>query len=677
MLVLGLSGSLCRIHEYRKELKEGNFHDAAAALIHNGRVVAAFEEERLNRIKHTNKLPVMAVKACLESCGYSFEQIDFFSFSESTESMRVMLKELGADLGNNTPQQFLHALFENEFQVRVDPHRFEFVDHHHAHAVTAFYPSSFEKSLVLTIDGLGGSYTGAVYEGNNNQLSLLHTFSFEQSLGLFYSNVTFMLGLGYFDEYKVMGLAPYGNPDTYRKLFEKFYTLLPGGNYILHTHEFAKVQSLCPPANKQSGFTQVHMDIAAALQETLEKIVFHIVKHFLQVTGHSNLCLAGGVALNCTMNGKLASSGLVKDIFVYPAANDSGLPVGSALATYFKHRPNAARRPLEHLYLGSDIGNNDFIAEALGDWKNLLEYEKVQDPSLKAAELLADGNVIGWVQGRSEFAPRALGNRSILADARPSGNKDRINLIVKKREGYRPFAPSVLEEEAAEYFDLPPNCRSLPYMMFVISVREKYRSLLGAVTHVDGTARVQTVSKEDNLKYWQLIRFFKEKTGTPVVLNTSFNNNVEPIVDSVDDAVVCFLTTELNYLMIGDYLITKKEDLLKGMEGLYLSLPPYVRLERSECRIWLNEWKVKEIFEAKTTFNEKKIDLSRALFDLLSMSNGRKTIRALMQECTTGNNVVNKGKLIGELADLWNRRMIRLTPAVKLSENVPLLQNKI
>lgn len=661
MLVLGLSGSLARIHERHSELRESNFHDAAAALVHNGRLIAAFEEERLNRIKHTNKLPLMAAKACLDICGCSIDQVDYFTFSESEESMNAMLDGFTGRPSGKDARFFLSDLLQQEFNHKIYPQQIELMEHHYAHAVTAFYPSPFEESLVLTIDGAGGSYTGSVYKGSKNNLSLLHAFNLEQSLGHFYSDVTFMLGFGNFDEYKVMGLAPYGNPATYRKLFDQCYTLLPEGNYLLHHHELAKLRAICPPRDKNSGFTNIHQDIAAALQEMLEKIVFHIVKHFINITGHTNLCMAGGVALNCTLNGKLVNSGMVNNMFVYPAASDSGLPIGTALAAYFKHEANAVRMPLENLYLGSKTGTVTSVETSLKRWKNLVGFTKTDDPSATAAGLLADGHVIGWVQGRAEFAPRALGNRSILADPRPAENKERINLIVKMREGYRPFAPSVMEEDADEYFELPRNNKQLPYMIFVINVREKYRKLLGAVTHIDGSARVQTVSKKHNRKYWEVIRHFKEKTGISVVLNTSFNNNAEPIVDSADDAVVTYLTTELDYLVIGDYLVSKKGNTNDLLEQLYLSLPHYMRLLKAETRSWSGEWKTQPVFSMENSFNDKKLPLSAALYRLLCTADGSATVKELI--AAAGADQQQAAIMKKEIRELWNKRMIVLSPA--------------
>jgi carbamoyltransferase len=392
------------------------------------------------------------------------------------------------------------------------------------------------------------------------------------------------------------------------------------------------------------------MDIAASLQETLETIVFHIVTHFRDISGCSNLCLAGGVALNCTMNGKLINSGLFKDVFVYPAANDSGLPVGSALAAYFEYSKQAERKPLHTLYLGSRPGLKDSIQTEIDGWKGFIKYERVADFPRKAAEVLADDKVIGWVNGCSEFAPRALGNRSILADSRPERNKERINSIVKKREGFRPFAPSVQEEYAAEYFELPAGREEFSHMTFVLKVQEKYRRHLGAVTHVDGTARIHTVSKNENPAYWELIDSFRQITGTPVVLNTSFNNDVESIVDTVNNAIVCFLTTQLDYLFVEDFVISKVDFSIDCLETLRPSVPSYLLLRNP----------APEKFEIANTFNKKTKGISPGLFHLLHKSNSSSTLGDILdnQQIT----VDERKNMLNEVFRLWESRLIILTP---------------
>lgn len=653
MYILGINGSANPVHENRYDVGEGNNHDSSAALLHNGEVLAIYEEERLNRIKHTNKWPCLAINACLDVAGITYDQVDYFTFNLTEKTLEKILWNYFSQLGMNPPSAhtFLQQLLQDQFQADISTDKVLLYNHHFAHAVTAFYPSQFEKALVVTIDGSGGEYSGTVYDGSGNDLKLLRTFSEEQSLGHFYNLVTNILGFSKnFDEYKVMGLAPYGSPGTYKELFSQMYRLLPEGNYELHKDFMVELMEICALGNSNKVFGQTYKDIAASLQEALETIVFHILKHYVQATGHKKLCLAGGVALNCTMNGKLLSSGLFEDIFVYPGANDSGLAVGSALAAYYEYERGAKRKTLHNMYVGSALENSDGIRQELDQWKQLVTYEELVDAPMKAAELLAQDKVIGWVQGNSEFAPRALGNRSILADPRPAKNKERINSMVKKREGFRPFAPSVMEEYVADFFELPTKRTEFSHMTFIFKVQQKYRELLGAITHVDGTARVQTVSKELNKKYWELIDHFRELTEVPIVLNTSFNNNAEPIVDSVRDALVSFLTTRLDFLIVGDFLVSRKEFFIGQTEVLYPALPDHI--------FWKNSDNTTP--SLLTSFNEKVFTVTENLYAALKEADGKKNMRELLENVPVDEK--GKERLLEELLQLWDKRVVILSP---------------
>lgn len=660
MIILGINGSTNLVDENYLGIGEGVYHDSGAAIVKDGILVAAFEEERLNRIKHTNKMPLLAIDACLQSCGVTVDEVDIFAFGLSEKNLTQLLAD-DARLDIQTPaaaRSYILELLEGRLKTRIAPEKLRLYEHHYAHAVTAYYPSPFESALVLTIDGAGGEFSGTVYSGSDGQLTLLRTFSLAQSLGHFYTAVTRLLGFSLFDEYKVMGLAPYGDAKTYQEFFKSFYTLLPEGNYTLYLDRLNWLGQICPKRSSHDPVTQQHKDVAAALQQMLEKIVFHIVTHFRKASGHAHLCLSGGVALNCTLNGKLVQSGLFDDVFVYPAASDCGLPAGSALAAWHEHDRNAVRSPLVSLFLGSGIGEENEISKKLELWRDVISVEKIDHPALRAAELLADNKVIGWVQGQSEFAPRALGHRSILADARPAENKERINAIVKKREGFRPFAPSVPEEYADEYFDLPANRKQFPYMMFVLPVREQYRAHLGAVTHIDGTARVQTVSRDQNPLYWQLITHFGRLTGTPVILNTSFNNNAEPIVDSVDDAIVSFLTTNLDFLVAGNYLVSKTGFSTAAIANFYFHLPAYMVVQDT-------------IFQLANTYNEKVTSISAAVNTLLQKANGRITIAEAMRL----ENITEPG-VLNEMMQLWEKRLIVIHPAPANITHAPGGENR-
>jgi carbamoyltransferase len=651
MKVLGITGSLNLPHEN----SSGDMHDGAAALVIGGEVVTAIEEERINRIKHTDKFPINAIKFILRQQDIKLEDLDqicYYSiqnyYFQGEESIPLAEK--------------IQEILFDEFGVHIGRKKLYFVHHHLAHAVSTFYMSSFARSLVLTIDGTGDGISGMVLNGEGKKLHRLESLSNDNSLGIYYLNVIYILGYKQFDEYKVMGLAPYGNPDTYRDLFRTFYKLLPEGRYQIDLNKVKKAYLLTPRRKKDEPFIQVHKDIAAALQESVEDIVMHILRYYQEKYNHTKLCLSGGVAHNCTMNGKILYSGLFEDVFVHPASHDGGCAVGAALYRYHELNPQAPLARLEHLYWGTDSGDNGFILNTLECWQDFLNYEKVNNITEKTAQLLARGAVIGWVQGKSEFGPRALGNRSIIADPRPAAHKDIINAMVKKREAYRPFAPSVLEEYAEEYYDIPfENIQNkFSYMIFVVKVKEDKQKILGAVTHVDGTARIQTVSRKTNERYWQLIDEFRKITGIPVVLNTSFNNNAEPIVDSINDAIVCFLTTKLNHLVIGDYLINKKEVDNLSRSRLAVTLPVHNVL--TQTIRYVSPVKPTQIYEIKNNFdNGYQSAVTSETFSILSESGNGAVLGDLLKRKGFRDNG-KENVIIDELFDLWTRRFIRLTP---------------
>lgn len=632
MLYLGLSGGLNLVHESSFDIPRAFTHDGAVVLVEDGEVVAAIEEERLNRIKHSNKFPVRALRFCLEQRGARIEDVEriaFYATEEYCDALLARLHLTRPDMKRRlTAREVVWEQLRREFDTEIDPSRITFVRHHLAHAASAFALSGFERSLVVAIDGYGDFLSGLVAFGEGPALTEIATFPQDKSLGILYLDVIQFIGYGSFDEYKVMGLAPYGDPAVYRAELQSLYQLLPDGGYELDLDRIVPtLLGKVPVRKKGEPFQQEHKDLAAALQESLEKIVLHVLRHHREATGLDRLCLAGGVAHNCTMNGKVLASGLFEDVFVQPAAHDAGCALGAALLASQEGGHPVRRQRMQHVFLGSDIGAAPAVLAELQAWSGFLEIERPEDLARRTAELIAGGAAVGWVQGRSEFGPRALGNRSILADPRPAENKNRINAIVKKREGYRPFAPSVLEEDVREVFVVPPGTDSLPFMIFVVDVRPEKRGLLGAITHVDGTARIQTVSRETNPAYWELINAFKELTGVPLLLNTSFNNNVEPIVDSVEDAVVCFLTTGLDYLVVGDYLAKKRAPALEDWASLRVSLPPYSQVQRTRRSIALDRSAVG--CQMLTTYDSRfRYPVSTELGDLLMALEGAATDRA-------------------------------------------------
>jgi len=667
MLVLGFNGGPDYVHENTYGLFQ--FHDSACALIEDGEVLFAIEEERLNRIKHTNKFPVQSMRSCLNARDLRLSSVDLIAYYQSKEGADNYCKRRfrgsleAAEFSDGTA--FIQSLVQKAMNDKVDRGRVRFVHHHYAHAASAFALSGFDRSLILTIDGIGDGSSGMVMTGEETTLRQIADFPVSKSLGWFYVDVIRFLGFDQFDEYKAMGLAPYGDPAKYRKLFKEFCTLLPRGDYAIHKDKLSSLYDVVGRLRaKEEPFTQSHKDIAASLQETLEEIAFHVARHYSQLTRQKNLCLAGGVAHNCALNGKLLRSGLFENVFVQPASHDAGAALGSALYAYYQERPKAKKLSrMEHVYWGTDIGGSQSVLSQVTKWKDFVSIKKSEDICGETAELLASGSVVGWVQGRSEFGPRALGNRSILADPRPSENKDRINQMVKKREAYRPFAPSVLEECVDEYFDVPTGQAALPFMIFIVDVKEDKRPILGAVTHIDGTARVQTVSKKTNGAFWRLIDAFKTITGVPMLLNTSFNNNVEPIVDSVEDAMVCYLTTKLDHLIVGDYLITKKELCWQDYSSLKPSLAPYATLHQVKKPGSDGSHSTFRSIQ-NTVGSDFQRSISPEVYRVLCLADGEKRLKDIMIEL--GETCDQKVQaVILEIIDIWIQRHIILRPTAE------------
>ena len=424
------------------------------------------------------------------------------------------------------------------------------------------------------------------------------------------------------------------------------------GEYRLHGDGLRALEHHLRPRRQHEPFAQIDRDAAASLQETLETIVLHVLAHHRAATGLRHLCLAGGVAHNCSMNGQILRSGLFGRVFVQPVAHDAGAALGAAQHAAFRHgQSGRTREPLTHVYLGPDLPPPTGIEAVLSRWRHFLDFTREDDICRRAATLIAEGRVIGWVQGRSEFGPRALGNRSILADPRPARNKDRINAMVKKREGYRPFAPSVLRENAHLYFEIRED-EEFPFMIFVVGVRPEMRELLGAVTHVDGTARIHTVTRGTNDRYWRLIDSFRDLTGVPILLNTSFNNNAEPIVDSATDAIVTYLTTGLDDLVIGDYLVRKKPvPLPQLLAGARATLPEHVALTLRYDRTGGHH-------VLQNVCDERERRVSHSVAFLLTHGH----VPAAFDPGGDGFGVGPSDEVLEEVAELLSARLVRISP---------------
>jgi predicted NodU family carbamoyl transferase len=670
MLTLGVSGHfgsadadmIPGLHKYYA-------HDAAACLVSDGELIAAAEEERFNRIKHTNKFPGGAIRSCLQQAQVQPEQIDAVGYYFANEFVDLTLKTLYA-IHPRVPVRYAREIIgdklREEFGIDLPDERIMFATHHIAHAWSTFVRSGMEDALVVVLDGRGEEVSGTIFQAEPGELRTLHSYSIPQSLGLFYQVAIGLVGYGFGDEYKVMGLAPYGNSETYRAEFQSLYTLHENGEYEL-VRPIPEINPVARPFFRR-GFiprragqkmTQQHMDFAAGLQEMLETVAMHIVTHWAKETCSRRLCFTGGVAHNSSLNGVILRSGLFEDIFVHPASHDGGAAEGAAIvaAEALGAAPKQGSR-LRTASLGTDLGSADEIERSLRAWDQVVEIERQADIVSTAAQLLADGAVLGWAQGRAEFGPRALGNRSIIADARPATNRDRINAMVKKREAFRPFAPAVTPEAAERYFDLTGTRADHEFMSFVVHVRQNRRAELGAVTHIDGTARLQIVDPETNERFYDLITKFGQLTGTPVLLNTSFNNNAEPIVDSVADAVAGYLTTELDYLVVDEFLIKRRGPVTCAVEGLVISFRPVTRLVEERMQAGAGPLKVSRAVYLDYS-SGPRIPVSATMFDLLTAVDGTSTAGALAARHTRCGL---SDDLRHELVDLWQRRLIVLAP---------------
>jgi carbamoyltransferase len=587
------------------------YHDSAAALLVDGEIIAAAQEERFSRIKHDYRFPKQAVNYCLHEANLTIDQIDHIAFydkpfikfnriletylqyapwglSSFVKAMPLWLKQ----------KLWIPDLIKKELGYGGE---ILFPEHHESHAASAFYPSPFERAAFLTIDGVGEWATSSYGVGNGNKLELLAEMDFPHSLGLLYSAFTYFTGFKVNSgEYKVMGLAPYGEPKYVRTIYDHLIDLKEDGSFRMNMDYFSypaglrmtsgKLDRLFdgPPRKPESGLTQREMDLARSVQDVTEEIVLRMARHVKKETGEKYLCLAGGVALNCVANGKLLRENIFDDIWIQPAAGDAGGAFGAALVIHHLYLGNPRKSLSGDVQKGSYLGPQ-YVSTAIQDFLNKQDatYQKLSDDALFdfVSDQIIAGKVIGWFQGRMEFGPRALGNRTIIGDARSAEMQKKMNLKIKYRESFRPFAPSVLEEEVGNWFEIE---RPSPYMLLVANVKkdklkemtpqqeklfgiEKLniaRSEIPAVTHVDYSARIQSVNKKTNPRYHALISNFFKKTGCPVIVNTSFNVRGEPIVESPSQAYTCFMRTEMDVLVMGNYVLLKEDQpKLEGQEN--------------------------------------------------------------------------------------------------------------
>ena len=594
MLVLGISAF---------------YHDSAAALVRDGEVVAAAQEERFSRRKGDSGFPSQAVRYCLDEAGIGLDDLDYVGFYDKPlltfdrllETYLAFAPRGFPSFSRSIPTWVKEKIFQKRTLERglkdldrgqVDPDRILFDFHHHSHAASAFYPSPFDEAAVLVMDGVGEWATSSLGVGRGNSLELLKEIRFPHSLGMLYSAFTYYLGFKVNDgEYKVMGLAPYGEPRYVDQILDRLIDLRDDGSFRLDLSYFNYCTGLtmtngrfdelfrAPPRRSEAPLAQRDMDLARSVQAVTEEVVLRLCRHLHAETGISNLCMAGGVALNCVANGRILREGPFDGLWIQPASGDAGGAVGVALSIAHTHNgaSMAARRDDRDGMAGALLGPGFGMDEIRDDLARLgAVYYELEDGDLfeQVAEALANEKIVGWFQGRMEFGPRALGNRSILGDARSSRMQRLLNLKIKYRESFRPFAPAVRRADVAEYFDLEADS---PYMLLVASVKKELwrdlpagdealsgidklhvvRSDIPAVTHVDYSARVQTVHADTNPRFHRLLETFKRQTGCAVLVNTSFNVRDEPIVCTPEDAYRCFMGTEMDMLVLGNAILKK------------------------------------------------------------------------------------------------------------------------
>jgi carbamoyltransferase len=582
----------------------GFYHDSAACLVRNGEIISAAQEERFTRKKHDDSYPEKAIEYCLKAGGISKDQLTHVAFYEKPWLTFERLLETYIAFAPKGLRSFLKAMpvwvsdklwigdiIKKNLEFKGDVY---FPEHHQSHAASAFFPSPFQSSAFLTVDGVGEWATTSWGVGNGNKITTQFELKFPHSLGLLYSAVTYYTGFKVNSgEYKVMGLAPYGEPKYVDKILDNLIDLKADGSFRLNMEYFNYCAGLtmtnkkfdelfgAPPRKPETQLGQREMDLARSFQEVTEIAMLRMARHIRKETGEKNLCLAGGVALNCVANGKIYKEGIFENIFIQPAAGDAGGALGAAQFVWHQvlgnERKVGKRDSLKASLLGPVYSENE-IEDFLREKGVYFEKYSKEEISKISAKKIADGKVVGWFSGRMEFGPRALGARSILGDPRSPEMQKILNLKIKFRESFRPFAPSCLAEDVSEYFELEEES---PYMLLVVDVQQERRRVMNsgeqnlfgidklnvkrsdlpAITHVDYSARVQTVTREDNPAYYDLIQEFKKLTGYGVVINTSFNVRGEPIVCTPEDAYRCFMKTNMDFLVLENYIISKEKRL--------------------------------------------------------------------------------------------------------------------
>jgi carbamoyltransferase len=565
--------------------------DSSAAIFVNGKMIAAIEEERFRRVKHWAGFPGLSIAFCLKEAGIGYEQVDYFAIGRDPKAkfLKKILYLAKNPMGSFAAvKERLHnsrkaASIQNELATisglpaTAFAGKIKNIEHHRSHIASAFFASPFQKAACLSIDGSGDFTTTMIAIGEGNDIEVLGSVDFPHSIGIFYTAFTQWLGFPHYgDEYKVMGMAPYGEP-KYIDKFNDVVMLTGDGLFKLNLDYFKTasqgvisygednvpivasmysqklIDAFGAPRKKEEELTQFHKDMAASIQRFTEKVIFHILEHLQKRTGLDNVCIAGGVAQNSVANGKITRNTSFKNVYIPSAGHDAGISMGAALYTQHQLLKSPRQATIRSAYTGSCFSNEE-IKTILA--QRQIGFEELRDEVLfdRITNCLIDGGVVGWFTGRAEFGPRALGGRSIIADPRRNDAKEILNIKIKRRESFRPFAPSILKEYIADYFELNDE---VPFMEKVFPIKKEKRELIPAVTHVDGSGRLQSVDKEISPRYYDLIEAFRQKTGIPILLNTSFNEN-EPIVNKPEEALACYLRTNMDMLVMENILIERK-----------------------------------------------------------------------------------------------------------------------
>ncbi len=666
LLTLGLAGGLDPVHSQILDSPENYTYDGAAVLLADGVVVAAVEEERLNRIKHSNKFPVAAIRFCLSHYGATIADIDHIAYyvdEAAADGLLALLYLERSDMPRRLDARtLLQATIARAFDCAVDPARLRFYEHRLTHAACAMHQSGFADSLVYVIDNAGGLYRGRRAPGGTVDLDPILLTPPAKSIQKLCHAVLPHLGLTLFEEYKALALAGQGDPARFATTVGALYELLPEGDYRLRLDRAGVlIDAVAPPRGEPPS--QAHYDLAAALQAAMERIVLHVLEHHRRASGLRTVCMAGGMAENIATNGAVLRSGLFDDVFVHPVAHDAGCALGAALlAAQAAGCPSAVAR-VASVGWGSAIGDGTDPARRVAAWPGLAEVERCADPPRYAADRIADGALVGWVRGRSDFGTHALGSRNVFARAEIAANRERLHQALGRPERYRPLAALVRAEDLGDWCVLPPGIDALPFQTFAVEIRDNRRAALAGAMCPDGTACVQSVVRDADPALWRMLTDLGARTSTPAVLpavlSASFNRSSEPTVETLDDAIACFLDSGIDHLVVGDIVAAKAATDWDARRALRLSLPPHVQMLRTSGWIERSHGRVASELRTATSPAVRR-GVTPELAALLGAFDDDVAIGDLLTRA--GLDEAGERALIGEIGALWSAGLIRLRP---------------